>query len=93
MKAVSSDEKASYGSPGNFEPAFPMLPLMFKNGRVRVTGGFAPTAENLAEIRRALDARRLVPRIWKELPLFEIAVAHVEQEAGLPVGKIVLEIP
>ncbi|MBC8073768.1 MAG: NADPH:quinone reductase [Deltaproteobacteria bacterium] len=82
----------AYASPGAFTPPFPLLPLMWKQGRVRVTGGFAPTDADLAAIRSALAAGKLRPRIWKRYPLEEIVRAHEDQDANRPIGKIVLDI-
>lgn len=82
----------AYGSPGNFSPTFPFIPLMFKGGRVRSIGGFGVGPENLLEIRRALEQGVLVPRIWKRYPLADIALAHEDQDANRPIGKIVIQV-
>lgn len=82
----------AYGSPGNFSPTFPFLPLMSKAGRVRAVGGFAPSAENLTEIQRALHSGKLTPRIWKRYPLEDVALAHEDQDANRPIGKLVIHL-
>jgi NADPH:quinone reductase len=82
----------AYASPGAFTPPFPLLPLMWKQGRVRITGGFAPTDADLSAIRSALASGTLKPRIWRRYPLEEIVRAHEDQDANRPIGKIVLDI-
>lgn len=82
----------AYGSPGNFTPTFPFLPLMFKAARVRSTGGFSPGPEHLREIRRALAEGKLKPHLWKRYALDDIAMAHEEQDANRAIGKIVVQL-
>ncbi len=67
---------AAYGSPGNFTPPFPMLPLIFRRAVVRLVNGFALDDAALADITRALDERVLAAAIWKSFPLERIAEAH-----------------
>jgi NADPH2:quinone reductase len=83
---------SAYGSPGRFTPAFPMLPLLFKRGRVHLINGFARDDRALEDIGRALIEGALRPQIWARYRLEDIAEAHEAQDAGRPVGKIVLTV-
>jgi NADPH:quinone reductase len=84
---------AAYSSDANAEPRLPFWPLLFKNVTIRLVG-----SDDLAErraiedIKAALGAGVLRPRVARRLPLERIAEAHEAIEGGQSGGRVVLDI-
>jgi NADPH:quinone reductase len=84
---------AAYSSDANAEPRLPFWPLLFKNVTIRLVG-----SDDLAErraiedIKAALWAGVLRPRVARRLPLERIAEAHEAIEGGQSGGRVVLDI-
>jgi NADPH:quinone reductase len=77
-------------------PRLPFWPLLFNNVTLRLLGSddFPADARRqaVADVKRALAAGRLQPRIAAHLPLDRIAEAHELVERGARGGRILLTI-
>jgi len=87
---------ASYASMGEREPKLPFYALMAKNVTMRpvliYTMPERAQDEGAADVRRLVEAGRLMHVIGARFPLDRIVEAHEAQESGKVTGNIVVEV-
>ena len=87
---------ASYASMGEREPRVPFYALMAKNVTIRpvliYTMPERAQDEGAADVRRLVEAGRLMHVIGARYPLERIVEAHEAQESGKVTGNIVVEV-
>ena len=87
---------ASYASMGEREPRVPFYALMAKNVTMRpvliYTMPERAQDDGAAEVRRLVEAGRLMHVIGARFPLARIVEAHEAQESGKVTGNIVVEV-
>lgn len=83
-----------YGSMGNYTPTLPVRPLLFQQASMRFINCFdIPAPKNdqaIKDITTALEAKALVPHIWRTYSLSDAVQAHEALEKDEQVGKIIL---
>jgi NADPH:quinone reductase len=87
---------AAYASMGEREPKLPFYPLMSKNVTIRpvliYTMPEAAQDQGAADVRRLVEAGRLMHVIGARFPLERVVEAHEAQESGKVTGNIVVDV-
>jgi NADPH2:quinone reductase len=87
---------SSYASAGDLEPKLPYSALMAKNVTIRpvliYTMPEHAKEQGAADVRRLVEAGRLMHVIGARFPLDRIVEAHQAQESGKVTGNIVVEV-
>src|SRR5215813_3838951 len=87
---------ATYASMGEREPKLPFYPFMQKNVTIRpvliYTMPVQAQDDGANDVRRLVEAGRLLHVIGARFPLERIVEAHEAQESGTVVGNIVVQL-